>query len=131
MKIQTDNIKTQMRKGFLEYCILLSLKDTSAYASDIINALKKGKFIVVEGTLYPILTRLKNNELLNYTWVESPYGPPRKYYSLTEKGNDFLEELDAAWGEISYIVNHLKENPIPDSKIDNNKIIDINKINEK
>lgn len=127
MKIQADNVKSQMRKGFLEYCILLSLRNNQAYASDIINALKKGKFIIVEGTLYPILTRLKNNELLNYTWVESSSGPPRKYYHLTEKGNEFLKELDAAWSEICYIVDYVKENPISETTIDNEKIININK----
>lgn len=127
MKIQADNVKSQMRKGFLEYCILLTLRNNQAYASDIINALKKGKFIIVEGTLYPILTRLKNNELLNYTWVESSSCPPRKYYHLTEKGNEFLKELDAAWSEICYIVDYVKENPISETTIDNEKIININK----
>ena len=127
MKIQADNVKSQMRKGFLEYCILLTLRNNQAYASDIINALKKGQFIIVEGTLYPILTRLKNNELLNYTWVESSSGPPRKYYHLTEKGNEFLKELDAAWSEICYIVDYVKENPISETTIDNEKIININK----
>ena len=127
MKIQADNVKSQMRKGFLEYCLLLTLRNNQAYASDIINALKKGKFIIVEGTLYPILTRLKNNELLNYTWVESSSGPPRKYYHLTEKGNEFLKELDAAWSEICYIVDYVKENPISETTIDNEKIININK----
>ena len=127
MKIQADNVKSQMRKGFLEYCILLTLRNNQAYASDIINALKKGKFIIVEGTLYPILTRLKNNELLNYTWVKSSSGPPRKYYHLTEKGNEFLKELDAAWSEICYIVDYVKENPISETTIDNEKIININK----
>lgn len=127
MKIQADNVKSQMRKGFLEYCILLTLRNNQAYASDIINALKKGKFIIVEGTLYPILTRLKNNELLNYTWVESSSGPPRKYYHLTEKGNEFLKELDAAWSEICYIVDYVKENPISEPTIYNEKIININK----
>ena len=127
MKIQADNVKSQMRKGFLEYCILLTLRNNQAYASDIINALKKGKFIIVEGTLYPILTRLKNNELLNYTWVESSSGPPRKYYHLTEKGNEFLKELDAAWSAICYIVDYVKENPISETTIDNEKIININK----
>ena len=127
MKIQADNVKSQMRKGFLEYCILLTLRNNQAYASDIINALKKGKFIIVEGTLYPILTRLKNNELLNYTWVESSSGPPRKYYHLTEKGNEFLKELDAAWSEICYIVDYVKENPISETTIDNEKIINIDK----
>ena len=126
MKIQADNVKSQMRKGFLEYCILLTLRNNQAYASDIINALKKGKFIIVEGTLYPILTRLKNNELLNYTWVESSSGPPRKYYHLTEKGNEFLKELDAAWSEICYIVDYVKENPISETTIDNEKIINLN-----
>ena len=93
MKI--ENTQSQMRKGILEYCILSILKNGEAYPSDIIEKLKKAKMIVVEGTLYPLLTRLKNAGLLQYRWEESSAGPPRKYYSITEKGNTFLLELDS------------------------------------
>ena len=107
--MNADNIKSQMRKGYLEYCILLILKKRSAYASDIIAELKEAKLIVVEGTLYPLLTRLKNGELLNYRWEESTQGPPRKYYEMTEKGRAFLDELETAWEEINQVVNKIKE----------------------
>lgn len=107
--MNADNIKSQMRKGYLEYCILLILKKRSAYASDIIAELKEAKLIVVEGTLYPLLTRLKNGELLDYRWEESTQGPPRKYYEMTEKGRAFLDELETAWDEINQVVNKIKE----------------------
>ena len=84
--MNAENVKSQMRKGTLEYCILLLLKKEPAYTSDIIQKLQEAKLIVVEGTLYPLLTRLKNSELLSYQWIESTQGPPRKYYQLTEKG---------------------------------------------
>ena len=106
--MNVDNVKSQMRKGMLEYCILLLLHREPAYASDIIQKLKTAKLIVVEGTLYPLLTRLKNDELLSYEWVESTQGPPRKYYRLTPQGEDFLAELETAWDELSNTVNHLK-----------------------
>ena len=108
--MNADNIKSQMRKGYLEYCILLILKKKSAYASDIIAELKAVKMIVVEGTMYPLLTRLKNSELLDYRWEESTQGPPRKYYEMTPKGEMFLNELDLAWKEINEIVDQLKQN---------------------
>ena len=88
--MNAENVKSQMRKGILEYCILLLLKKEPAYTSDIIQKLQEAKLIVVEGTLYPLLTRLKNGGLLGYQWVESTQGPPRKYYSLTEQGEAFL-----------------------------------------
>lgn len=106
--MNVDNVKSQMRKGMLEYCILLLLHREPSYASDIIQNLKEAKLIVVEGTLYPLLTRLKNDELLSYEWVESTQGPPRKYYSLTSKGEEFLSGLQAAWDELSDTVNHLR-----------------------
>lgn len=106
--MNVDNIKSQMRKGYLEYCILLILKKKAAYASDIISELKDAHLIVVEGTLYPLLTRLKNSGLLDYRWEESTQGPPRKYYQMTEKGEKFLEELDIAWSEIEQVVNKIK-----------------------
>ena len=107
--MNADNIKSQMRKGYLEYCILLILMKKAAYASDIISELKDAKMIVVEGTLYPLLTRLKNSELLDYRWEESTQGPPRKYYEMTEKGIRFLEELEIAWDEINQVVIKLKQ----------------------
>ncbi len=106
--MNADNIKSQMRKGYLEYCILLILKKKPAYASDIISELKDAKLIVVEGTLYPLLTRLKNSELLDYRWEESTQGPPRKYYSMTNSGEKFLEELEDAWIEINQVVDKIK-----------------------
>ena len=88
-----ENTKAQMRKGVLEFCILSVLKEKDAYTSEILDTLKNAKLLVVEGTVYPLLTRLKNDGLLNYRWEESTSGPPRKYYGLTEEGKDFLQEL--------------------------------------
>ena len=99
-----ENTQAQMRKGVLEYCILSILQGGEAYPSEIIDKLKEGKLIVVEGTLYPLLTRLKNTGLLSYRWEESKSGPPRKYYSLTEIGEDFLKELENTWNELSSAV---------------------------
>ena len=95
-----ENTKAQMRKGVLEYCILSILNNGEAYPSEIIDQLKKAKLIVVEGTLYPLLTRLKNAEILSYRWEESTSGPPRKYYQLTDKGERFLTELATTWEEL-------------------------------
>ena len=95
--MDVNNVKSQMRKGMLEYCIMLLLHKEPAYASDIIQKLKEARLIVVEGTLYPLLTRLKNDDLLGYEWIESTQGPPRKYYRLTEKGEVFLGELETSW----------------------------------
>ena len=92
-----ENTIAQMRKGVLEYCILSILKNGEAYPSDILLKLKKSNLIVVEGTLYPLLTRLKNAGLLTYRWEESKSGPPRKYYSVTAEGIVFLSELDESW----------------------------------
>src|SRR5210317_1352806 len=102
MKI--ENTKAQMRKGVLEYCILSVLKDEDAYVAEILGTLKDAKLLVVEGTIYPLLTRLKNAGLLNYRWEESTSGPPRKYYSLTEKGREFTKELDQTWNELKNAV---------------------------
>ncbi len=107
MKI--ENTKAQMRKGVLEYCILTILLRDAAYASDIIKQLKNAKMIVVEGTLYPLLTRLKNAELLAYRWEESTQGPPRKYYEITAKGKDFLKDLDQSWQDLVDAVNTIKK----------------------
>lgn len=95
-----DNVKAQMRKGILEYCILAILSREDSYAPKIIAELKQAEMIVVEGTLYPILTRQKNAGLLTYRWEESPQGPPRKYYTLTEQGREYLTTLDEAWDEL-------------------------------
>ena len=95
-----DNVKAQMRKGILEYCILAILSREDSYAPKIIAELKEAEMIVVEGTLYPILTRQKNSGLLTYRWEESPQGPPRKYYTLADKGLDYLKTLDEAWDEL-------------------------------
>ena len=103
-----DNVKAQMRKGILEYCILCVLSDGDAYASDVIERLKRAQMIVVEGTLYPLLTRQKNAGLLAYRWEESTQGPPRKYYSITEAGTRFLTDLDASWQELVDSVNQLR-----------------------
>ncbi len=103
MKI--ENTKAQMRKGVLEYCILSILNGEDKYASEILETLKDAKMLVVEGTIYPLLTRLKNAGLLNYRWEESTSGPPRKYYTLTEIGKSFLKELDRTWDELRLAVN--------------------------
>lgn len=99
-----ENTQTQMRKGILEYCILSIISRGEIYASDIINELTKAKLLVVEGTLYPLLTRLKNNGLLSYNWKESTSGPPRKYYVLSPTGLEVLRRLDGTWEELSYAV---------------------------
>jgi PadR family transcriptional regulator PadR len=108
--MNVENVKSQMRKGLLEYCILLLLEKEQAYASDVITKLQDARLIVVEGTLYPLLTRLKNSELLSYQWVESTQGPPRKYYSLTPKGEEFLSELEASWSDLNRTIEHIKNN---------------------
>ena len=107
-KMNIENAKSQMRKGMLEYCVLLLLKHRPSYASDIIQQLKQAELLVVEGTLYPLLTRLKNDGLLQYQWQESTQGPPRKYYALSSEGEKFLDGLDGAWSELSNTVNYLK-----------------------
>ena len=98
-----------MRKGVLEYCILCILAKREAYASSIIDELKTANMIVVEGTLYPLLIREKNQGLLSYRWEESPQGPPRKYYMITEKGRALLQEMDNAWNEIVTTIDTLKK----------------------
>jgi len=102
MKI--ENTKAQMRKGILEFCILSILSRGDAYTSEILSVLKDAKLLVVEGTIYPLLTRLKNAGLLSYRWEESTSGPPRKYYELTETGKLFLNELNTTWLDLSKAV---------------------------
>ena len=106
--INAENVKSQMRKGYLEYCILLIIAKKPAYVSDIIGELKEARMIVVEGTLYPLLTRLKNNGILSYNWQESASGPPRKYYELTETGRAFLAELESGWEELAKAIELIK-----------------------
>jgi PadR family transcriptional regulator PadR len=103
-----ENAKAQMRKGVLEYCILSVLSGGDAYVSDIIGKLKATGMIVVEGTLYPMLMRQKNAGLLSYRWEESLQGPPRKYYSITPEGTDFLDALDKSWRELVDSVEKLR-----------------------
>lgn len=107
-QVNLENTQAQMRKGILEFVILTVLAKNDAYASDIIAELKKAKLIVVEGTLYPLLTRLKNGELLAYRWEESTQGPPRKYYTLTEKGREFLAQLNQTWDELNRAIEQIK-----------------------
>lgn len=112
-----ENTQTQMRKGILEYCILSIISRGEIYASDIIAELKNANLLVVEGTLYPLLTRLKNNGLLTYNWQESTSGPPRKYYILSPAGTEVLKRLDTTWEELSYSVNtSLKDRKITSTK---------------
>ena len=107
--MDVNNAKSQMRKGMLEYSILLLLKQQAAYANDIILRLREADMIVMEGTLYPLLTRLKKDGLLAYEWKESTQGPPRKYYKLTTDGHEALIQLDTSWEEISRTINYLKQ----------------------
>ncbi len=102
-----ENTTAQMRKGVLEYCILAVLKDDAKYTSEILTTLKEAEMIVVEGTIYPLLARLKNAELLTYKWEESTSGPPRKYYGITSKGKTFLEELNKNWKQLHKAVESL------------------------
>ena len=104
-----ENVKAQMRKGILEYCILAIISREDSYAPKIIAELKQAQMIVVEGTLYPILTRQKNAGLLTYRWEESPQGPPRKYYMLTDKGRQHLQMLDEAWSELVEQVERIRK----------------------
>jgi len=107
--MNVENTQSQMRKGILEYCILSLIGKGEVYASDIITSLKEAKLIVVEGTLYPLLTRLKNAGLLKYEWKESEQGPPRKYYSLTESGESFKSTLSSTWKELNSSVRKITQ----------------------
>ncbi|HVZ98454.1 MAG TPA: PadR family transcriptional regulator [Chitinophagaceae bacterium] len=102
-----DNTASQMRKGVLEFCILSIIKMGEAYPSDIIDKMKAANLNILEGTLYPLLTRLKNADFLTYRWVESNSGPPRKYFSLTEKGAEFYNELEATWQQLANAVEEI------------------------
>jgi len=107
--MNTENTQSQMRKGILEFCILSVIRHEEVYPSEIIEKMKAAGLSILEGTLYPLLTRLKNAELLRYRWEESPSGPPRKYFSLTEKGEDFYKELQKTWQQLSEAVNQLTQ----------------------
>lgn len=107
MEIKLENTKAQMRKGVLEMCVLSIISQKEAYPTDIINKLKDSELIIVEGTLYPLLTRLKDAGLLEYTWQESRQGPPRKYYKATPQGKAFLDSLYEAWSKLNQSVNQL------------------------
>ncbi|MCC9165712.1 PadR family transcriptional regulator [Pontibacter harenae] len=108
--MKVENTQVQMRKGILEFCILEIISRGEVYASDMLEELTAAKMIVVEGTLYPLLTRLKNAALLDYSWVESTSGPPRKYYTLTDTGREFLEQLRATWRELVDSTEHIIQN---------------------
>ena len=108
METPSENVRSQMRKGVLEYCILSILSRKEAYASNILDELKNANMLVVEGTLYPLLIRQKNQGLLTYRWEESTQGPPRKYYEITDKGRAQLAEMDAAWQEMVESIQTLK-----------------------
>ena len=109
-ELRLENVQAQMRKGVLEYCILLVIaRGDQVYASDILSALKTSNMIVVEGTIYPLLSRLNRAEYLKYTWVESSAGPPRKYYSLTERGREALKQMTDQWVAFTTSINELRD----------------------
>lgn len=108
-----ENTQAQMRKGILEYCILLVIARQDSYVQDIINKLKASKMLVVEGTIYPLLTRLKNTGLLSYRWEESTQGPPRKYYSITDEGRSFLQAMGNSWDELTAAIAALRKQNTP------------------
>ena len=121
-----ENTQSQMRKGILEFCIFSIIRRGEAYPSDIVEEMHGANLHIFEGTLYPLLTRLKNSEMLTYRWVESNSGPPRKYFSLTAKGEDFYKELEATWNELANAVNTLaskKESLTSTASATNNPII--------
>lgn len=102
-----ENTKAQMRKGVLEFCILSILSDGEHYPTEIIERMKNAKLLIVEGTLYPLLTRLKNDGLLSYRWEESTSGPPRKYFTLTDQGKTNLDALTESWNQLTASVNNI------------------------
>ncbi len=110
--MEIENSIAQMRKGVLDYCVLSLLSKDDLYASDIIKKLKESELIIVEGTLYPLLNKLKNSNLLTYRWEESTQGPPRKYYRLTPEGELLLQKLDNSWIELVSTIESIKNNPV-------------------
>lgn len=113
-----ENTQSQMRKGVLEFCILSIIRKGEAYPSDILEEMKKADLHILEGTLYPLLTRLKNAEFLTYRWEESTGGPPRKYFSLTDKGAVFYKELETTWLELANAVQRITQPADPTSETD-------------
>lgn len=109
MEVNAENIRSSMRKGVLEYCILSILARKESYASSIIEELKAANMIVVEGTLYPLLIRLKNQGTLSYRWEESTQGPPRKYYCITERGREQLAEMDSSWKDLVETIESIRK----------------------
>lgn len=105
--MDNENVRSQMRKGILDFITLLVISRGPVYASDILNALKENELIVVEGTIYPLLSRLRSSGLLDYTWQESKSGPPRKYYELTPQGKEMLKQLSGTWKELNKSINNL------------------------
>jgi len=126
-----ENTQSQMRKGVLEFCILSIIQRSEAYPSDIIEEMKKAELHILEGTLYPLLTRLKNADFLSYRWVESQSGPPRKYFRLTEKGILFYKELDATWRQLSEAVEQITSRPtgVVNTQTDENQAVETPNVN--
>ena len=112
-----ENTQSQMRKGILEFCILSIIRRGEAYPSDIVEEMRAANLQILEGTLYPLLTRLKNAEMLTYRWVESNSGPPRKYYKLTPLGEQFMKELDLTWNELVNAVSTVTQGPGNENQI--------------
>jgi PadR family transcriptional regulator, regulatory protein PadR len=109
-ELRLENVQAQMRKGVLDYCILLVIaRGEQVYASDILGTLKSSNMIVVEGTIYPLLSRLTRAEYLKYVWIESSAGPPRKYYSLTARGREALKQMTEQWVAFTTSINELRE----------------------
>jgi PadR family transcriptional regulator PadR len=104
-----QNTQSQMRKGVLEFCILSIIKQGEVYPSDIVEKMKTANLQILEGTLYPLLTRLKNAGYLTYRWVESISGPPRKYFIMTDEGLTFYAELERTWKELADAVQSLTQ----------------------
>ena len=123
-----ENTQSQMRKGVLEFCILSIIQRGEAYPSDIIEEMKKANLNILEGTLYPLLTRLKNADLLHYRWVESSGGPPRKYFSLTDKGASFYKDLENTWREmangVERVINSQGLGTVDEGQVDGEQITD-------
>lgn len=114
-----DNTQSQMRKGVLEFCILSIIRQGEVYPSDIVDKMRAANLNILEGTLYPLLTRLKNAGLLSYRWEESTSGPPRKYFSMTDKGLAFYKELETTWNEMASAVHELTSQSIPNTQSEN------------
>jgi PadR family transcriptional regulator PadR len=114
-----DNTQSQMRKGVLEFCILSIIRQGEVYPSDIVDKMRAANLNILEGTLYPLLTRLKNAGLLSYRWEESTSGPPRKYFSMTDKGLEFYKELETTWNEMASAVHELTSQSIPNTQSEN------------